>query len=118
LFQIFAGIHPKNTAKALKIVSQQLTKLAEKPIPAAELQRAISYACGSGKLGLEGTANMMLWLGESLLFHEKVATVAEAQQRLRQVTGTQVCEMARRIFTPKRFGAAIVGPEDQAEMGI
>jgi predicted Zn-dependent peptidase len=113
LFQIFAGVDPKNTHKAIEVIWRHLEKFTEKPISDRELKRAISYATGSGKLGLEGTANTMLWVGESLLFHGKVTPVAEAQDKLREVTADQVSAVAKQIFQAKTFGAAIVGPEDQ-----
>lgn len=118
LFQIFAGVDPKNTRKALEIIWKQLTKFANSPISAKELQRAISYATGSGKLGLEGTANTMLWVGESVLFHKKVTQVAEAQAKLRKVTSDQVSVLAKKVFQPSNLGIALVGPESKEQIDL
>ena len=111
LFQVFAGVDPANTHKALQLIWKELRRLAEKPIPKSELDRAISYSIGSTRMGLESTANAMLWIGESLLFHREVIDSGTAQERLRKVTAAQIQELAAEIFTLANCGLAVVGPD-------
>lgn len=111
LFQVFAGVDPANTHKALQLIWKELRRLAEKPIPKSELDRAISYSIGSTRMGLESTANAMLWIGESLLFHREVVDSGTAQERLRKVTAAQIQELAAQIFTLANCGLAVVGPD-------
>ncbi len=113
LFQIFAGVDPKNTRKALDVIWAELQRFLARPVAEKEVKRAISYAVGAGRLSLEGTASTMLWIGESLLFHGKVPQVQLSQDRLAKVTADQVNALAKRIFQPKNFGAAFVGPEEE-----
>ena len=111
LFQVFAGVDPANTHKALQLIWKELRRLAEKPIPKSELDRAVSYSIGSTRMGLESTANAMLWIGESLLFHREVTDSITAQERLRKVTAAQIQELAAEIFTLANCGLAVVGPD-------
>jgi predicted Zn-dependent peptidase len=111
LFQVYAGVDPANADKALDLIWKELKKLADKPVPKAELERAISYTIGSNRLSLENTANYMQWIGEALLFHREVVDLATAHEKLRKVTAAQLQEFAASIFTPENMGLVVVGPE-------
>lgn len=110
LFQVYAGVDPANACKALQIIWKELRRLAEKPVPKSELERAISYTLGSTRLGLESTANAMLWIGESLLFYREVLDPPTAQERLRKVTAADIQKLAAELFTLQNCGLAVVGP--------
>ena len=115
LFQIYAGVDPDNAEKALRVIWRELRRLAEKAVSKQELARAISYTIGSGRLGLENSANYMMWIGESLLFHGEVTDIHRAHDRLRKVTAQQIQALAADVFQLKNFGMALVGPNASEE---
>lgn len=116
LFQIYAGIDPDNIEKSVGLILKELGRLAASPVTKAELQRAISYTIGSNRLGLENSANYMVWIGESLLFHGHVVDIHRSHDRLRKITPAQIQKLAASIFQPKNFGFASVGPEREQDV--
>ncbi len=118
LFQVFAGVDPTNTAKAVRLIWKELRRFAEKPVPQRDLDHAISYTLGSGRLSFENTASLMLWIGESLLFHGHILSVEESQKRLASVTREQIQRLSQRLFQSGNLGVAIVGPGEPGPVGL
>lgn len=110
LFQIYAGVDPDNAEKALAVIWTELRRLVKTPVPKAELTRAINYATGSIRLGLESTVNYMTWIGEAMLLQREVCDLPTAQERYRKVTSAMIQELAAELFTQENFGLALVGP--------
>ncbi len=110
LFQVFAGVDPANLDRAAKLIWKELRHFAERPVPKSELDRAVAYTIGSGRLSLESTASQMMWIGESLLFHGSMITIEEAHRRLKRITPEQLQRLAAQLFRPENLGLAVVGP--------
>jgi predicted Zn-dependent peptidase len=62
------------------------------------------------RLGLESTANRMMWLGEHLLAYGTIQTPAEVEQRIAEVTTADVQETAADLFRNHRLNVAIITP--------
>jgi len=75
-----------------------------------ELQRAKDYAIGQMRLGLESTANRMMWLGEHLLAYGSIQTPAEVEKRIIGVTAEDVQRVATDLFRDNRLNVAVVTP--------
>ncbi|MCG3149358.1 MAG: putative zinc protease [Verrucomicrobiae bacterium] len=109
-FLISAGLDAKRLPKALKLILQELKKLAVRAPSAVELRRAKDYAIGQMRLGLESTSNQMMWCGEHLLAYGQVQTPAEIEQKIEAVTTDQVQEVAVAVFRDQRLNAAVITP--------
>jgi len=107
---ISAGLETDRLQKALKLINREISTLATKPVPAAELRRARDYVIGQLDLSLENTENQMMWLGEYLLGCGKVETPAEHKSRIAKVTAAQVRDVAREFFQADRVSLALVSP--------
>jgi predicted Zn-dependent peptidase len=94
----------------LALILQELRKISKQPPSAIELQRAKDYAIGQMRLGLESTANRMMWLGEHLLAYGAIQSPAEVEKHIAGVKATDVQKAAADIFRDNRLNVAVVTP--------
>jgi predicted Zn-dependent peptidase len=107
---ISVGLDTDNVEKTLKLIRQEMKKLVEKPVGAAELRRAHDYTIGQIDLSLENTEPQMMWVGEHLLGYGIIANPAETKKKLSAVTASQVRAVAKEFFTQDRVNLALVSP--------
>ncbi len=105
---ISAGLDTDKLPQALRLIRDELRRLAARPPGAAELRRARDYIIGQLELGLEGSESQMTWVGEQLLAHGRIVTAAEIKQRLHTVTAADIRGVAREFFRPERVSLAVV----------
>jgi predicted Zn-dependent peptidase len=110
VIDIAAGLDTDKLPRALKLIRRELRRLTETPPPAAECRRARDYLVGQFDLGLEGTENQMMWLGDQLIAYGKIILPAEVRRRIAAVTPAQVRAVARDFFRPERMNLALVSP--------
>jgi predicted Zn-dependent peptidase len=107
---ISAGLDTKRLHRALALILAEMRRIAQRPPAAIELQRAKDYAIGQMRLGLESTANRMMWLGEHLLAYGTIQTPAEVEQRITEVTTADVQKTAADLFCNNRLNVAVITP--------
>jgi predicted Zn-dependent peptidase len=107
---ISAGLDTDNLPKTLRLILRELRRLAQTPPSPAELRRARDYVLGQIDLGQESTENQMNWIGEQLVGYGRLFSPNEVKRRLRQVTPSQIRNVARDFFKPNRFNLALVSP--------
>jgi predicted Zn-dependent peptidase len=109
-FSIQAGLENARFLPALKLILKTLNQLAEKAPSERDLERAKEYLCGQMYIGLEGTENQMMWLGEGLLGHDKIPTPQGTAALYEAVTAQQVREAAALWANPSGLNVAVVSP--------
>jgi predicted Zn-dependent peptidase len=114
---ISAGLDTKRLHRALALILVELRKLSKQPPSTVELQRAKDYAIGQMRLGLESTANRMMWLGEHLLAYGKIQSPAEVERQIIAVTPADVQAVATDLFRNNRLNVAVITPSKD-ERGI
>jgi predicted Zn-dependent peptidase len=107
---IAAGLDTKRLPRAVALILAEMRRIAQRPPSAIELQRAKDYAIGQMRLGLESTANRMMWLGEHLLAYGTIQTPAEVEKRITEVTTADVQKAAADVFHNHRLNVAIITP--------
>jgi len=107
---ISAGLDTKRLPRALELVLAEMRKISRQEPSAIELRRAKDYAIGQMRLGLESTANRMMWLGEHLLGYGRIPTPEEVERRIATVTADEVQEAAADLFRDQRLNAAVITP--------
>lgn len=107
---ISAGVEHRELIPVLKLVRRELRRLAERPVGAAEFQRARDYVLGHLELSSEGTENQMMTLGEQVLgFGEPIPT-EQICRGLCAVTPRDLQACAREFFVPAHTSLACIGP--------
>jgi predicted Zn-dependent peptidase len=108
VLEICAGLDTHKLPQALRLTARELRRLAETPPSMPEIRRARDYLIGQLDLSLEGTENMMTWMGEQYLAYGCITPPSEVKKRLSQVTPAQVRSAAREFFRPDRMSLAVV----------
>ena len=107
---ISAGLDTKRLQPAVALILKELRKISKQPPSATELQRAKDYAIGQMRLGLESTANRMMWLGEHLLAYGSIQSPAEVEKHIAGVKATDIQKAAADVFRDNRLNVAVITP--------
>ena len=105
---ISAGVDIERLPQVLRLIRKELRSLRDTLVPAAELKRARDYLIGQLDLGLEGTENQMMWLGEQWLSFGRLQAPASVQRAIASVTAAQVRSVARDFFHTEGMSLALV----------
>ena len=80
-----------------------------------ELQRAKEFYRGQLLMGLEDTAEQMLWIGEHVMTVGRVSSPEDVVAAMNRVTPQQIREAARRLFEATHMYLAVVGPIQEGQ---
>jgi predicted Zn-dependent peptidase len=112
---VYAGVDPTQAGPALKAILEELDKLAQAPVPLAELAKAREYMKGRLVLGLEDSASQAAWYGRQTLVKSEVLTPEQVLAAIDEVTVEDVRRVAQSLLQPERFVLAAVGPFGDGE---
>jgi predicted Zn-dependent peptidase len=109
-FGVHAGFDPDQADAVLAAILEQLDRVVQEPVSAAELERARAYTRGRLQLRMEESGAVAGWLGtgESLL--PRILTVDEVVELLEAVTVEDLLRVAQRVARPENARLAVLGP--------
>ena len=105
---ISGGVETEKLGEAIRLIAREIKRLTQHPVGSAELRRAKDYAIGQIDLGLEGTENQMMWLGEQLLSYGAIARIEQVKRKVLAVTAEEIRRGAREFLRPERASLALV----------
>lgn len=111
---VYLGTREENLAEAAEIIGRELVRMAEEPVPAAELTRAREHLKGRLVLGLESPATRMHRIGRAVLSGTELLEVDEIVERIEAVTADDIAALAAEFWDPSRLSVAAIGPDDDA----
>jgi predicted Zn-dependent peptidase len=114
-FSVYAGCSPRRVPEVLRLVREELSRVAVDGLTGEEVARARGQLRGGLVLGLEDTGSRMSRLGKSELSFGEYLPVREVLARLDAVTEEQVGEVAADLFT-RETCLAVVGPYRESEL--
>jgi len=112
---VSAGLDAVHVDRALALILRELRRLAGRAPSPRELQRAQDYSIGQMWLGLESSANQMMWLGEHLLVYGSIESPGQVERRVRAITPEEIRAVAADLFRNERFSLAVISPRAQDE---
>ena len=115
VFAISGGFDTQRAMAALKLTSKEVRRVLDTKVTARELTRAKEYLLGTFRLGLEGTGNQMMFIGESLLNYGRLVRPEETLAGIAAVTADDVLRVASDVFEPSRMTVSLVVPHAQPE---
>ena len=115
VFSVTAGVTADHQEEALRVIVGELRRTAAEPVPEAELRRALDFASGNFRLGLETPMALGQRFGEQLLQDGALELPGETLERLRAVTSEDVQALAAELFAGDPFALAVVGPSASAD---
>jgi predicted Zn-dependent peptidase len=109
-FGVHAGFDPDDADRVVTAVLEQLERVVQEPVDAAELDRARAYTRGRLELRMEDTGAVAAWLGSGESLLPRILTVEEVVERLEAVTPEDILRVARRFARPDLSRLAVLGP--------
>ncbi|MEX2229219.1 MAG: pitrilysin family protein [Dehalococcoidia bacterium] len=107
---VSAGVTREHLIEALQVILAELNRLVDEPMPEPELQRTKDFAVGSFRLSLETPMSVGQRRGNQLLHDGEIEPPDLTVERVRAVTADDVRRVAARVFGPKQYALAVVGP--------
>lgn len=118
LYAIYAGTRPNNAQRVLDICLNELDGLAKEGVTEAELTRSKNQLIGQMVISLESTNSRMSRLGKNELLGVEFVSVEEVINRIELVSIADVNGIFNRIYDPKRFVLAVIGPFEKDSLKI
>ncbi|MGM0580757.1 MAG: M16 family metallopeptidase [Bacteroidota bacterium] len=103
LFSIFFGTDPGQLPKSIKLVKKELKKLQEKPLGSLQLHVAKQQLMGQLAMAEENNMSYMLMMGRSLLDKDKIESLDELFEQIKQVSAKDLQDTAHEIFADDRL---------------
>jgi predicted Zn-dependent peptidase len=114
-FSVYAGCSPKRVPEVLRLVREELARVAEEGLTAEEVARGRGQLKGGLVLGLEDTGSRMSRLGKSELSYGEYLPVREVLARLDAVDEEQVRAVGADLLT-RETCLAVVGPYRESDL--
>ncbi|MGY1812209.1 M16 family metallopeptidase [Blastococcus sp. SYSU D00820] len=114
-FSVYAGCSPKRVPEVLRLVREELARVAADGLTAEEVARGRGQLKGGLVLGLEDTGSRMSRLGKSELSHGEYVPVREVLARLDAVDEDQVRAVGADLLA-RETCLAVVGPYRESDL--
>ena len=111
LFGVSAGCSPERAQECVDVIADELDRLLDEGVGAAELERAREHLKGNLTLALESTFNRMGRLARNVLVHGRQISTEEVEAAFDAVDAAQVDALARELLTPAARGLCVLGPD-------
>lgn len=110
-FAVYAGTAPARAGEVVRVVTEELDRMAANGPSEEELAAAKSHIRGATALGLEDSGARMSRLGRAQLAHGRVPTVAELEAEIAAVTVADLKRVAAEVLGAPR-SLVVLGPFD------
>jgi predicted Zn-dependent peptidase len=114
-FSVYAGCSKKRVPEVLRLVREELARVAAEGLTADEVARSKGQLRGGLVLGLEDTGSRMSRLGKSELSFGEYMPVREVLDRIDAVDEAQVAVVAAELFAQETC-LAVVGPYHETDL--
>jgi predicted Zn-dependent peptidase len=110
ILYVRTGIDPARLTEALKVIREELNKIAVHGVTEHELRDAQNYLIGHMALELEDSFNQANWFAEKFLFAPKIETYDSLVKKINKVTVKQVNRLARELIKFDQMRVGAIGP--------
>lgn len=114
---IYAATARERVDMVLSLISDEVKRLLDEPVPEDELQRAKDNLKGGLMLSLEGSGSKMSALARNEIYFRRTISPEETLQAIDAVTAGGVLRLARTIFSQK-LTLAVIGNLQGARVKI
>jgi predicted Zn-dependent peptidase len=108
----YVGSTTNNVGEAVKVIAEQLRRVAEEPVPNEELERTKQQLKSSTLLALESTAARMTRVGRSVITGSELLSPEEISDRIEAVTPEDVERLASAHLNLDEMYLSAVGPKE------
>src|SRR5207253_10319022 len=107
-----AGVDIARIDEAIKVVAEQFQRMADEPVPAAELEKARAFAKGRFVLQTESPQGIIMFGLRREVLEGRAVEPEEVLAALDAVTVEDVQRVARDLIAKKLLHLAVIGPFD------
>lgn len=107
LFNVYFGTDTDNFDKALHIVFKEFEMLRKNQLGTMQLTRAKKQLVGQLAISGENREDLMLAIGKSYLFYNRVDPMSVVFGKIEGITSGQLIEVANEILDPQRMSRLI-----------
>ena len=97
-FSVYFGTDKENLDQAQHLVFKELRKMKNVPMGILQLSRAKKQMIGQLAISAETREDLMLSIGKSYLFFNRVDTLETIFEKIEQITSSEIMDMANEIF--------------------
>ncbi len=97
-FSVYFGTDKENLDQALRLVNREFRSIKEKALGIVQLSRAKKQMIGQLAISTENREDLMLSIGKSYLFFNKVDSLETIFQKIEQIESRDIMEIANEIF--------------------
>jgi len=106
-FSVYFGTDKENLDQALHLVNKEFRKMKEIPMGSVQLSRAKKQLIGQLAISTENREDLMLSIGKSLLFFDRVDSLEVIFEKIHQLSSQDIQEMANEIFDESQSSVLI-----------
>jgi predicted Zn-dependent peptidase len=114
-FAVYAGTRPGNAAEVVRLIRDELDRVATEGVTADELDRVRQAATGQLVLGMESTRNRMQRLGRNEVTGGEILSADEIIERYDAVTVDDVRRVSAEVLSAEKV-LAVIGPFSAEEL--
>lgn len=107
IFNVYFGTDKENLNKALKIVNKEFRSLRDSKLGNLQLSKAKKQLIGQMAIAADNHEELMLTIGRSTLFFDKVDTMSRVFEKIEAVTASDILEVANTVLGPNRMSQLI-----------
>ncbi len=100
---IYFGTDPKNTNRAIQLVTRELNKLCDVKLSTSQLAAAKRQLMGQLGVSSDNKESTFLGMGKSYLHHNRFDSLEEVYKKIECITSEQLLDVANQIFDPKKL---------------
>ena len=97
-FSVYFGTDKENLDQALRLVNKEFRTIKEKEMGIVQLSRAKKQMIGQLAISTENREDLMLSIGKSYLFFNRVDTLETIFKKIEQIESREIMEIANEIF--------------------
>lgn len=106
---ISAGLDNSRVEEGIRGILEELVRLKDEPVPAAELKKAKDYIAGTTMLELETSDARAEFSGMQQVLKGRVESPEDIVARIQKVTAEDVQRLAQEIFVNDGLNMALIG---------
>lgn len=107
LFNVYFGTDNDNYERALQIVYKEFESIRKNKLGTLQLTRAKKQLIGQLAIAGENREDLMLTIGKSYLFYNRVDPMPVVFEKIEAITSDQILEVANEILDPDRMSRLI-----------
>ncbi len=110
MFINYAGLKLEKVYEGLKVIIDELNKIASKKVTGDEMKKAKEMIRGRVALRGESTNFLAEHFGTQFILDKKLETFEEYLKEIDAVTDEDVLELAKYLFDKNRFNLQVIAP--------